>query len=443
MAPNFRLISTSPGQARIDITGVEIPAKDKGPKIAFQRASDELYIGSDGSWQSDPGWHRLGRIPDPATTAFLVGSGVVDALADVSRADSFRASARWKDGQGEGVLRIVGELIGSAGLKREPPKVDDGGGHSPLPRPWPIPPVPLISPDGSQNSRPPFRWVLPVGGAFVALASAAALWLVFGPSDPPQPLAPQGTEAHQPGTGQSSDAGASQTASNSGANVGQSPYPQGDHPGAIPGAGPTQADGLTAAPRIPTDRQPDIELEDDTQPGQPKDPARDTRTQSYPAANASAPSPGVAAGSKVETGAVTKVEPQPEPTPYDAPQLRGRDYVSWLVDQSPDATTYQSQAKRRARQGDCPAVILLYDRAARSSPEVAAQVARLYDPVGFQPSPCIDQPSPSNAREYYELAGDGGVQDVQPRLNEILSRGQESAPSVAPIPANRTWENRQ
>ncbi len=225
-------------------------------------------------------------------------------------------------------------------------------------------------------------------------------------------------------------------------NGGQPQPRQGDSPGATPGAGPTQAGGSAAASKIPADSQTDIELEDDTQPGQSKNLAVDTHTQSS-AANSVAPSPGVAAGSEVETGPATKVEPEPEPTPYDAPQLRGRDYVSWLVDQSPDAATYQTQARRRAKQGDCPAVILLYDRAARSSPEVAAQVARLYDPVDFQPSPCIDQPSPSNAREYYELAGEGGVQDVQPRLNDILSRGQETAPSVAPIPANRTWENRQ
>jgi hypothetical protein len=150
MAPNFRLISTAPGQARIDITGLAIPAKDKGLEIAFQRASDELYIGSDGSWQSDPGWHRAARIADPATAAFLLGSGVVDALAEVSHADSFRASARWKDGQGEGVLRIAGELIGSAGLKREPAPVaqkpHDGDGSTPKFTLWPIPPAPLGPP---------------------------------------------------------------------------------------------------------------------------------------------------------------------------------------------------------------------------------------------------------------------------------------------------------
>ncbi len=399
MAPNFRLISTAPGQARIDITGLAIPAKDKGLEIAFQRASDELYIGSDGAWQSDPGWHRLARIADPATTAFLLGSGAVDALAEVSHADSFRASARWQDGQGEGVLRIAGELIGSAGLKREPapevPKGDDGAGPRPKPPLGPIPPGPLGPPDASLKTRPSLRWALPVGGAFVVLA--AALWLGFGPGDPQQQVARHDSAAapQQPGPIPSGAAGTSQTVTGGGVNGGHLPQSA---------------------------------LEPETPPGQPKDPVQGKRTQAQPAADSSGPS---------------TVEDGPAPTTYDAPQLRGREYVSWLVDQSPDAATYQSQAKQRAKQGDCPAVILLYDRAARSSPEVAAQVARLYDPVGFQPSPCIDQASPSNAREYYELAGEGGVQDVQPRLNEILSRGQVPAPAAAPIPANRTWENRQ
>lgn len=218
MAPNFRLISTAPGQARIDITGLAIPAKDKGLEIAFQRASDELYIGSGGSWQSDPGWHRLGRIADPATTAFLLGSGVVDALAEVSHADSFRASARWRDGQGEGVLRIAGELIGSAGLKREPapelPKGDDGGRPSPKRTLWPIPPAPPGPPDASLKTRATLRWALPVGGAFVALAVAGALWLGSGPSDPQQQAARQDSAAaaQQPGTDQSGTAEKPETA---------------------------------------------------------------------------------------------------------------------------------------------------------------------------------------------------------------------------------------
>lgn len=130
-----------------------------------------------------------------------------------------------------------------------------------------------------------------------------------------------------------------------------------------------------------------------------------------------APNPDAVAGGNTNTGAAT--EPTSAANPYEAPQLRGRDYVTWLVDQSPDAATYQAQAERRARQGDCPAVILLYDRAARASPAAAAQVARLYDPAGFRPSPCIDRPSPSNAREYYELAGAGGITDIQPRLDAI------------------------
>ncbi len=388
MAPNFRLISTAPGQARIDITGLAIPAKDKGLEIAFQRASDELYIGSDGSWQSDPGWHRLTRVADPVTTAFILGPGVVDALAEVSHADSFRASARWQDGQGEGVLRIGGELIGSAGLKQEPapevPKGDDGGGPRPKPPLGPIPPAP---PGPTAEILPtPARWVLPVGGALAVIAViavAVALWHGFGPSDP----APQ-----------------------------------------QPGPGPSDAAGTVTGGGVKGGHVPPSVLEPKTQPGQPKDPVPGSRTQAQPAADSSGPS---------------TVDAAPSPTTYDAPQLRGREYVSWLVEQSPDAATYQSQAEQRAKQGDCPAVILLYDRAARSSPEVAAQVARLYDPVGFQPSPCIDQASPSNAREYYELAGEGGVQDVQPRLNEIRSRGQVPAPAAAPVPANRTWENRQ
>jgi hypothetical protein len=382
--PEFDLTSTTPGYARIRINGLAIPAKDKGLDCAIQRCSDEKYIGSGVDWQNERYWHRLEMLPDPANRSFRVGTDIVNALVQCYRADSFRASARWHGGQGDARLRINGEIIGS---------------DTRLLPPGETPGLPLWK-------RVPRRWALLAGVAGLGIAvvvAAGALWLGALPNGQVQ------TTAHAPaetGTAPApADPGTAQTPS--------VPDP------AAEGAG--QVTGTAATPAGPQETQTDGEK--DLQIIRDPPPPNDQGAQT--------PGPG---GSDSPSGGMTASEPAP--APYDAPQLKGPEYVSWLVDQAPDAATYQAQAERRASQGDCPAVILLYDRAARTNPEVAAQVARLYDPVGFQPSPCITQPSPNNAREYYELAAEGGVPAAQPALDALRTQGQ-------PRPAIRTWENRQ
>lgn len=413
MAPRFDLTSTAPGQARIVIDGLAIPAKDKGLDLAVQRGSDEKYIGSGADWQNEPYWHRLEMLPDPANRSFRVGTDVVDALVQCYRADSFRASARWQGGQGDGSLRINGELMGSDARLSEPeprpptPPITDVPDARRRPGPGPIPVRPPLgeTPDLPIWQRVPRRWALLAGvaGLGMAVVAAGALWLGAPPDGQVQTTADVPAET---GTAPApADPGTPQTPS--------VPDP------AAEGAG--QVTGTAATPAGPQETQTDGEK--DLQIIRDPPPPNDQGAQT--------PGPG---GSDSPSGGMTATEPAP--APYDAPQLKGPEYVSWLVDQAPDAATYQAQAERRASQGDCPAVILLYDRAARTNPEVAAQVARLYDPVGFQPSPCITQPSPNNAREYYELAAEGGVPAAQPALDALRTQGQ-------PLPAIRTWENRQ
>ncbi len=461
MAAIFRLTPTAPGQARIDVTGVALPAPDQGLEVSFE-SSEDTYIGRDGSWQDAPYWHRLERFPGPATSAFLAGPVIVDAL---SQAGSCFASARWKDGQAAGVLRITGELIGSAGLKSGPAP-DAPSEH---PEDQSGPPIPTIPPipgalSADEPAVIPLRRRTPVllaiGGLLLLVSAAGALWrLGTFDGDPTQgtareasPGVPTASDTDQPNAARQPDAEPP-------ANTPQGPaHGQADRPAAeTPATGPTPNGGAaTASPSPP--RNPKTGAPSDapgglsqSQSGQPAEakpgtgptpaggaapvsPANgQTNTTVPPDAR---PGPG-APGPNLAPGAQTATEPTPVPTPYDAPQLKGPEYVSWLIDQAPDAATYRSQAERRAKQGDCAAAILLNDRAARANPEAAAQVARLYDPAGFRPSPCITQPSVSNAREYYELAGAGGVADVQPRLEAI--RGQRPAP----VPTNRTWENRQ
>jgi len=416
MAPRFDLTSTAPGQARIVIDGLAIPAKDKGLDLAVQRGSDEKYIGSGADWQNEPYWHRLEMLSDPANRSFRVGTDVVDALVQCDRADSFRASARWQGGQGDGSLRINGELMGSDARLTEPeprlptPPITGVPDARQRPGPGPIPVRPPAgeTPDLPIWKRVPRRWALLAGVAGLGIAvvvAAGALWLGALPNGQVQ------TTAHAPAETGTAPAPA---------DPGTPPTPSVPDP-AAEGAG--QVTGTTATPAGPqetqTDGEKDLQIIPDPPPPSPNDQGAQT------------PGPG---GSDSPSGGMTATEPAP--APYDAPQLKGREYVSWLVDQAPDAATYQTQAERRASQGDCPAVILLYDRAARTNPEVAAQVARLYDPVSFQPSPCITQPSPSNAREYYELAAEGGVPAAQPALDALRTQGQ-------PLPAVRTWENRQ
>ena len=424
MAANFRMTSTGPGKARIAITGVEIPAENANVEIAIQRSSDDWYVGSNGSWQNEAGWHRLERDAAQSPAVFMAGPEIVDALVGVAYSDSFIAFAG-QDEQTRGVLKIslLPGLVSSVAQQdpSPPPQTPTGGGPIlPGPTPKPIPPGPGPKPvDPAPRKRTPLWWALAVGIVLLVLAVVGALWLTSTREDPihetaqpldtgtSKPLGSEGTPAAEPPKPSPTDPAA----------TGQS-QPQGDkRPEATP---PQTQAGDAARGRSEADSHPvqlkDVQQKADTQPPSEPKPV--------------VPGPGVADGK-------TPAEILAVATALDAPQLRGREYVRWLVEKSPDPATYKVQAERRAKQGDCDAVILLYDQAARSSPEAAAQVARLYDPDGFKPSACIGQPNARNAMEYYELAAEGGVPKVKQRLDEIRTQGQE------PLPSRRTWENRQ
>lgn len=403
MATKFSLTPTGAGTARLDLAGETPPRGNGAIEIAVQRGSDEACVGTDGTWQKgQQAWHRLERLGGQEDPAYLVGPAVVDALAAVAHSDAFLVFARWQEGGGDGVLRIVKALIGTeakiGGASPPPPPPDpesESGGPPPIPNPnSPADTKPPILP---QAPRFPLPWML---GALATVIILAGLWALWpNPATvPPGAGLPEQTE----------------TAANP-TLPGQTPGPE--SPPGIPAIG---ADVVTPQ------AQDDLQLEDDRQPT-PSSPGK--------------PSPPTPASPPSATGhdqvGPQASQPQPPSSPLDAPQIKGPEYVNWLVEQKPDAQTYRDQADKRARQGDCPAVILLYDRAARASPEIAAQVARLYDPEGFRPTPCIDQPSLANAREYRELAAGRAI----PVMQSPETAPQSQTP--APPPEHRTWENRQ
>ena len=104
----------------------------------------------------------------------------------------------------------------------------------------------------------------------------------------------------------------------------------------------------------------------------------------------------------------------------------GLKLVQQILREGPSAQVMYDRALDRERAGDCEAAILLYTRAASADAAIAAEVARRYDPEGFEGSDCIESPNRENALVWYEDAARTGDLVAQRRLGAMLIEGVDS-----------------
>ena len=115
------------------------------------------------------------------------------------------------------------------------------------------------------------------------------------------------------------------------------------------------------------------------------------------------------------------------PTPAP-PAAKGLARARELLATGPSPQSMYQHARQWDQAGDCEAAVPLYARAAGADPAVAAEVAHHYDPEGFKPSPCIEEPDEGNAALWYEDAARAGDPKAQGRLGAILTARAASGP---------------
>ncbi len=199
MALNLNVKGTGPGQAALEVGGAQIPSR--GLEIAIKR-TDDNYVGPGAKWQPMIEWHRLepsGEATGAAAGAgsrFLLGQDIVDALAEVARADSFWAQLRWNGGTGEGTLAVKGELFASAARipAAMPPAAEGAGflvrtdGQAASAVVLPDPEAPPSTPDSIWRKPKIRRWMLGLLAMLLLLALVGWFshkWSTNQPSPPP------------------------------------------------------------------------------------------------------------------------------------------------------------------------------------------------------------------------------------------------------------------
>jgi hypothetical protein len=497
--------TTAPGEARIEIGGVELSNQEI--EISIQRGSDESFIGADGGWQTQPYWHRLHRLAGPGT-AFRAGPTLVDALAEVASGDAFSASVRWDGGTpATGVLRIKGELI------TRPPEG---------PVPLGAPPACSIEIEGA---------LIPADVVTIELALAAASAASTGPwcrltrlpdatrtrfegkTDEMAPLiaatATAPTRAQVRWGGKSKEGELRllpQAPDRAGApdrsgprfllTLDREPLAT-PSPGVIPGAtkgfpsrralalgggagliallgvGALAAWLMSAPPPGLDPNDPEVaEVPPDPPPGPgevpeselpPGEPAPEPCTEGEvdglwlecddgPGGGGGVADPQPGGEPPPETAPPAPPAPLPPvrpapPPPDDKVEITEADArIADLDSKVSDPEVYQASVDhiKGAARPNCVELLLLYSKRAERDPETAAYIARLYDPEGFEASTCIDYPSEAQAIYYYELASDGGITEADRELTRL--RG--GAPSGLAIDnpsggdALRRFENR-
>ena len=122
--------------------------------------------------------------------------------------------------------------------------------------------------------------------------------------------------------------------------------------------------------------------------------------------------------------------PAPPPPPLDLTTLSVPDVLA----RAPNVGAIVTEGQRRLRTDKKDDGLLLLEAAAdRGDPAAAAAIARLYDPVGFQPGGPIPRPDPRQAARYYRDAARGNQDVAAPRaaLRQLLetqkSRGDFTA----------------
>jgi hypothetical protein len=161
------------------------------------------------------------------------------------------------------------------------------------------------------------------------------------------------------------------------------------------------------------------------QPGQPSGKVAQVEQPGEPPKELSAPAPATSAPEPPAPEEYPSISASPSPTP---PPAKGLARLRELLATGPTPQAMYEQAQKWDQAGDCAAAVPLYARAAGADPAVAAEVARLYDPEGFAPTPCISKPDEANAALWYEDAAHAGDPKAQARLGEILTAGATSGP---------------
>lgn len=105
----------------------------------------------------------------------------------------------------------------------------------------------------------------------------------------------------------------------------------------------------------------------------------------------------------------------------------------------PTPAAIYARAEQADQAGDCPGAYALYSAAANADPELAARLARRYDPPTHQPSPCIGAPDIPYAIVYFSDAAEAGHPAVQRRLGQLMIEHESNGPTHG---AGRVWLQR-
>ncbi|MFN6955873.1 MAG: hypothetical protein ACK4PG_13865, partial [Acetobacteraceae bacterium] len=139
--------------------------------------------------------------------------------------------------------------------------------------------------------------------------------------------------------------------------------------------------------------------------------------------------------------------PAPEPTPPPAPDPALPSLADLTVPQviarAPGVAEIAAEASARAARGLHEDALLLWEAAARlgHAPSLTA-LARLYDPVGFQPGRPFRTPDPRQAARYYQQAvraGDAGAEAPRAALREWLQQQAARGDTLAPLTLQDFW----
>jgi len=123
------------------------------------------------------------------------------------------------------------------------------------------------------------------------------------------------------------------------------------------------------------------------------------------------------------------------PAPGAAPAALGGLSVPDVLAQAPNpaAITAEGQSRLSGNRHD-DGLLLLEAAADRADPAAAAALARLYDPVQFQPGGPIPQPDPRQAARYYRDAARGGADVAAAR--EALRQNLQTRVQAGDLGAN-------
>ncbi|EGV15898.1 hypothetical protein [Thiocapsa marina] len=363
-----------PHLVAIEVQGATIPAEIDTIELAPAQTSAD---------QEAP-WCRLKRVSGGAATGFQGTADEMGALIKLTECAPSRARVRWGAHTGDGELRLY------------PPLADRAGGSDrnstrfllvldPEPRVTTPGAAPIVTPEKPlASSRVRARSA--AGLAMVLGGVALAAWLMTEPGSGPDPESGPRIAEASPET----PAGPIDAPESDGTDGGA---PSSDVP-------PENA---------PPDDGPNLEFEPEDEPSGAEPPVVG----------------GVAEDPDIE------IEPAPETPPIVAPaipeptpEVDGETRLTLddmgTTARDPEAYRVRVERIKSAARPNCGELLLLYSKAAEARPEIAASVAQLYDPSGFQPSTCIDRPNAEQAMNYYSLAADGGIAEAEVAIQRLL-----------------------